>query len=92
MLWALIKELAKKTQLSDIHIHADRPIAYREHGEMKQLPDHVTKAKTIDSFLEEFLEKDDLEAFKKTKCFQCRFVCLTCWGNCIGLVFYVFVC
>ena len=32
MLWALIKELAKKTQLSDIHIHADRPIAYREHG------------------------------------------------------------
>ena len=67
MLWALIKELAKKTELSDIHIHADRPIAYREHGDMKQLPDHVTKAKMIDSFLGEFLDKDDLEAFKKTK-------------------------
>ena len=50
MLWALIQELAKKTELSDIHIHADRPIAYREHGEMKQLADHVTTAKSIDDF------------------------------------------
>ena len=67
MLWALIKELAKKTELSDVHIHADRPIAYREHGEMKQLPDHVTTADSIDSFLEDFLEKEDFEHFNKTK-------------------------
>ena len=56
MLWALIQELAKKTELSDIHIHADRPIAYREHGEMKQLADHVTTAQSIDDFLKKFLE------------------------------------
>ena len=67
MLWALIQELAKKTDLSDIHIHADRPIAYREHGEMKQLADHVTTAQSIDDFLKKFLEKEDHEHFNKTK-------------------------
>ena len=67
MLWALIQELAKKTELSDIHIHADRPIAYREHGEMKQLADHVTTAQSIDDFLKKFLEEDDHEHFNKTK-------------------------
>ena len=67
MLWALIQELAKKTELSDIHIHADRPIAYREHGEMKQLADHVTTAQSIDDFLKKFLEKEDHEQFNKTK-------------------------
>ena len=67
MLWALIQELAKKTELSDIHIHADRPIAYREHGEMKQLADHVTSAQSIDDFLKKFLEKEDHEHFNKTK-------------------------
>ena len=67
MLWALIQELAKKTELSDIHIHADRPIAYREHGEMKQLADHVTTAQSIDDFLKKFLEKEDHENFNKTK-------------------------
>ena len=67
MLWALIQELAKKTELSDIHIHADRPIAYREHGEMKQLADHVTTAQSIDDFLKKFLEKEDHEHFNKTK-------------------------
>ena len=67
MLWALIQELAKKTELSDIHIHADRPIAYREHGEMKQLADHVTTAKSIDDFLKQFLEKEDHDHFNDTK-------------------------
>jgi len=67
MLWALIQELEKKTELSDIHIHADRPIAYREHGEMKQLADHVTTAQSIDDFLKKFLEKEDHEHFNKTK-------------------------
>jgi len=40
MLWPLILQLAEKTKLSDIHIHSDAPIAYREFGDMIQLEEH----------------------------------------------------
>ena len=69
MLWALIQELAKKTELSDIHIHADRPIAYREHGEMKQLADHVTTAQSIDDFLKKFFPSFLSQFFGRVGCF-----------------------
>ena len=56
MLWPLILELADKTKLSDIHIHSDAPIAYREFGDMIQLEDHVVAESDIREFLQEVLD------------------------------------
>lgn len=67
MLWELIQELAKQTELSDIHIHSDRAIAYREHGDMIHLPDHITDAESIREFLQEFLSEADLAFFMDHK-------------------------
>ena len=52
MLWPLILQLAEKTKLSDIHIHSDAPIAYREFGDMIQLEEHVVKESKIREFLQ----------------------------------------
>jgi twitching motility protein PilT len=66
MLWPLILELADKTKLSDIHIHSDVPIAYRENGDMVQL-EHVVKESDIRVFLQEVLEEQDFAGFVESK-------------------------
>ena len=67
MLWPLILELAEKTKLSDIHIHSDAPIAYREFGDMIQLEDHVVSESDIREFLQEVLEEQDFAGFVESK-------------------------
>ena len=62
MLWPLLLELADKTKLSDIHIHSDHGIAYREFGDMVQL-DHMVEEDHIHSFLKEVMDKDDYDGF-----------------------------
>ncbi len=66
MLWPLILELADKTKLSDIHIHSDAPIAYREFGDMVQL-EHIVEAEHIREFLQEVLNDDDFSGFVESK-------------------------
>jgi len=66
MLWPLILELADKTKLSDIHIHSDAPIAYREFGDMVQL-EHIVEAEHIREFLQEVLDDDDFSGFVESK-------------------------
>ena len=58
MLWTLILQLAEKTKLSDIHIHSDAPIAYREFGEMIQMDEHVVKESQIKEFLQDVLDDE----------------------------------
>jgi twitching motility protein PilT len=67
MLWPLILQLADKTKLSDIHIHSDAPIAYREFGDMIQLKDHVVSESDIRDFLQEVLEEQDFAGFVESK-------------------------
>ena len=62
MLWPLLLELAEKTKLSDIHIHSDHGVAYREFGDMVQL-DHQVEENHIHSFLKEVMEKEDYDEF-----------------------------
>jgi twitching motility protein PilT len=66
MLWPVLLELASKTKLSDIHIHSDCEIAYREFGEIVQL-DHVVSESDINSFLKEMLPTKELQLFQETK-------------------------
>ena len=67
MLWPLILQLAEKTKLSDIHIHSDAPIAYREFGDMVQLEDHVVEESHIRDFLQEVLDDDEFAHFIEHK-------------------------
>ncbi|MDC0183183.1 PilT/PilU family type 4a pilus ATPase [Nitrosomonadales bacterium] len=67
MLWPLILQLAEKTKLSDIHIHSDAPIAYREFGDMVQLDDHVVEESHIREFLQEVLDDDEFAHFIEHK-------------------------
>ena len=62
MLWPLLLELAEKTKLSDVHIHSDHGVAYREYGEMVQL-DHQVEEAHVHSFLKEVMDKEDYEGF-----------------------------
>ena len=62
MLWPLLLELAEKTKLSDIHIHSDHGIAYREFGDMVQL-DHMIEEDHIHTFLKEVMEAEDYDEF-----------------------------
>lgn len=65
-MWNLILDLAKTTRLSDIHIHSDLPIAYREFGEIIKL-DQIIDADTIKTFLQEILIEDDFINFIENK-------------------------
>jgi twitching motility protein PilT len=65
-MWDLILELAKTTKLSDIHIHAGAPLAYREYGDMMKL-ERVIEAEEIRDFLQEVLPEDDFVKFIESK-------------------------
>jgi len=67
MLWTLILQLAEKTKLSDIHIHSDAPIAYREFGEMIQMDEHVVKESQIKEFLQDVLDDEVFAHFLEHK-------------------------
>ena len=62
MLWPLLLELSDKTKLSDIHIHSDQGIAYREMGDMVML-DHVVEEAHIHAFLREVMDEVDYDEF-----------------------------
>ena len=62
MLWPLLLELAEKTKLSDIHIHSDHGVAYREFSDMVQL-DHQVEEAHVHSFLKEVMDKEDYDGF-----------------------------
>tara|TARA_B100001142_G_scaffold157743_1_gene158176 strand:+ start:3693 stop:4700 length:1008 start_codon:yes stop_codon:yes gene_type:complete len=66
MLWPLLLELAEKTKLSDIHIHSDHGVAYREFGDMVQL-DHQVEEAHVHSFLKEVMDKEDYDEFLNHK-------------------------
>ena len=66
MLWPLLLELAEKTKLSDIHIHSDHGVAYREYGDMVQL-DHQVEEAHIHTFLKEVMDKEDYDEFLNHK-------------------------
>jgi twitching motility protein PilT len=66
MLWPLILELAEKTKLSDIHIHSDANIAYREFGDMIQI-EHFVEEEHIIKFLQEILDEETYAHFAEHK-------------------------
>jgi len=66
MLWPVILELAEKTKLSDIHIHSDANIAYREFGDMVQI-EHLIEEDHIKKFLQEILDDKDYAGFVESK-------------------------
>ncbi len=65
-MWNVILDLAQKTKLSDIHIHAGSPIAYREHGEIIQL-DSIVDQSELRTFLQSVLSESEFMQFVESK-------------------------
>ena len=65
-MWDLILNLAQSTKLSDIHIHAGAPIAYREHGDIIQL-DQIVDQSVLRDFLQEVLSDAEFMQFIESK-------------------------
>lgn len=65
-MWDLILNLAQTTKLSDIHIHAGAPIAYREHGDIVQM-DQVISQEDLRGFLQDELSDAEFMQFIESK-------------------------
>jgi len=57
-MWDYFLNLVKQKKLSDIHVHADEPVAYREHGDIYK-DDKVFSNNDIKSFLQKELDESD---------------------------------
>jgi twitching motility protein PilT len=75
-----LAKYARNHKLSDLHIHPERPVAIRVHGEIEKFPDDVVSKDEIEKFFDESLDADQKEFFKKNKqidfavkCFEFRF-------------------
>ncbi len=58
---------AKNYKLSDIHIHADKPVALRVHGLVERIPEHVVSRKDVEDFFTAHLDDEQKEFFAKNK-------------------------
>jgi twitching motility protein PilT len=65
-MWELILELAESTKLSDIHIHANENLAYREHGDMVQI-DRVIEQGELREFIQENVSEAEFMQYIETK-------------------------
>lgn len=65
-MWDLILELAQTTKLSDIHIHAGSPVAYREFGEIVQ-QDRIFEQSELREFLQDVLSEFEFMQFIDSK-------------------------
>ncbi|MBM3351525.1 MAG: PilT/PilU family type 4a pilus ATPase [Betaproteobacteria bacterium] len=65
-MWDLILNLAQTTKLSDIHVHAGAPIAYREHGDIVQL-NRIIEQSELRDFLQEVLSDSEFVQFVEYK-------------------------
>jgi twitching motility protein PilT len=61
-MWNALLELAETTKLSDIHVHGDQPLAYREHGEIIKT-DQFVENDAIREFLLETLGEAEFIQF-----------------------------
>ena len=68
-MWDLILELVESTGLSDIHIHSDSNLAYREHGDMIQL-DQVIDQAELREFIQDNLSESEFLQYIETKDFD----------------------
>ena len=68
-MWKQILKLVGSTKLSDIHIHADAKLAYRELGDMIQL-DQIISSQQIRDFLQEVLSEAEFVEFIENKDFD----------------------
>lgn len=58
---------ATNHKLSDLHIHAGKPVAIRVHGLIEKFPDDVIEQGEIDTFLNDSLDAEQKEFFKTNK-------------------------
>lgn len=66
MLEKLVK-YAKEHKLSDIHLHSNKPLAMRIHGEIEKVSEDVISQADIEKLLHDNTDADQKEAFQKNK-------------------------
>ena len=70
---SILTELAKKDNLSDIHVHAGLPIAIRVSGVIEKIIDQIPTKEEIDNFVSSVLSESQLEFLRKEGSFDCSF-------------------
>ncbi len=66
----MLKKLAnyaRTRKLSDLHIHSNKPVAIRVHGDIEKISDDIISDADINNFLQENLDNDQKIFFEKNK-------------------------
>src|SRR6218665_3089678 len=58
---------AKTRKLSDLHIHADKPLAIRTHGIIERISEDVVSRKEIEDFFNNHLDVEQKDFSAKNK-------------------------
>ena len=61
----IISQVMSRPGLSDIHIHADKPLALRINGEIETFSDQITIAQAVDQFFGTHLSPEQLQQFQE---------------------------
>lgn len=63
-----VSSYSEQYQLSDLHVHADRPISIRVNGEILSFPDDIVSADELSTFIDNNLNTDKLkESFSRQR-------------------------
>ncbi|MDX1949083.1 MAG: type IV pilus twitching motility protein PilT [Rickettsiales bacterium] len=66
----MLKKLAnyaRTRKLSDLHIHSNKPVAIRVHGDIEKISDDIISDSDINNFLQENLDNEQKIFFEKNK-------------------------
>lgn len=58
---------ARTRKLSDLHIHSNKPVAIRVHGDIEKIDDDIISNTDIENFLQKHLDADQKKFFEKNK-------------------------
>lgn len=64
---AKLANYAKTRKLSDLHIHSNKPVAIRVHGDIEKINDDVISQADIEKFLQTYLDDNQKTFFEKNK-------------------------
>ena len=56
-----VSSYSEQYSLSDLHVHADRPMSIRVNGEILSFPDDIVSADELSTFIDSYLNTDQLK-------------------------------
>ena len=66
VIYKYVMEAVGSENVSDFHLHANKPMAYRSNGDIKVRPDQVISNENLDDFFKQELPEEDYIEFKES--------------------------